>query len=37
MVAVKSSGDITVESVREQKIEGHVVTDLNVCNDDRPK
>jgi len=36
MVAVKSSGDITVESVREQKIEGHV-TDLNVCNDDRPK
>jgi len=36
-VAVKSSGDISAEPVRGQKIEEHVVTDLDVRNDgDRP-
>ena len=29
-----TSGDITAESVRGQKIEEHVVTDLDVRNDD---
>jgi len=30
---VKSSGDISAEPVRGQKIEEHVVTDLDVRND----
>ena len=33
-MTVKSSGDISAEPVRGQKIEEHVVTDLNVRNDD---
>jgi len=33
-VAVKSSGDVSAEPVREQKIEEHVVTDLDLHNDD---
>jgi len=33
-VAVKSSGDISAEPVRGQKIEEHVVTDLDARNDD---
>jgi len=33
-VAVKSTGDISAEPVRGQKIEEHVVTDLDVRNDD---
>jgi len=33
-VAVKSSGDISAEPVRGQKIEEHVVTDLDVRNDE---
>jgi len=32
-VAVKSSGDISVEPVRGQKIKEHVVTDLDLRND----
>jgi len=32
-VAVKSSGDISAEAVRAQKIEKHVVTDLDLRND----
>jgi len=33
-VAVKSTGDISAEPVRGQKIEEHVVTDLNQRNDE---
>jgi len=33
-VAVKSSGEISAEAVRGQKIEKHVVTDLDLRNDD---
>jgi len=33
-VAVKSSGDISAELVRGQKIEEHVVTDLDLRNDE---
>ena len=33
-VTVKSSGDISAEPVRGQKIEEHVVTDLELCNDE---
>jgi len=33
-VAVKSSGDISALPVRRQKIEEHVVADLDVRNDD---
>jgi len=33
-VAVKSRGDISAESVSEQKIEEHVVTDLDLRNDE---
>jgi len=33
-VAVKSSGDVSAEPIREQKIEEHVVTDLDLHNDD---
>jgi len=33
-VAVKSSGDISAEPVRGQKSKEHVVTDLNLRNDD---
>jgi len=33
-VAVKSSGDISAESVRGQKIEEHVVTGCDVRSDD---
>jgi len=33
-VAVKSSGDISVEPVRGQKSEEHVVTDEDLRNDD---
>jgi len=33
-VAVKSSGDISAEPVRGQKIEEHVVTDLDLHNDE---
>jgi len=33
-VAVKSSGDISEEPVRGQKIEEHVVTDLDLRNND---
>jgi len=33
-VAVKSSRDISVEPVRGQKIEEHVVTDLDLRNDE---
>jgi len=33
-VAVKSSGDIPAEPVRGQKIEEHVVTDLDLRNDE---
>jgi len=33
-VAVKSIGDISAEPVRGQKIEEHVVTDIDVRNDD---
>jgi len=33
-VAVKSSGDFSAEPVRGQKIEEHVVTDLDVRNDE---
>jgi len=33
-VAVKSSRDISAEPVRGQKIEEHVVTDIDVCNDE---
>ena len=33
-VAVKSSGDISTETVRGQKIEEHVVTDLDLRNDE---
>jgi len=32
-VAVKPSGDISAEPARGQKIEEHVVTDLDVRND----
>jgi len=36
-VAVKSSGDISVEPVRGQKIEEHVVIDVNLHNvENRP-
>jgi len=31
---VKSSGYISAEPVRGQKIEEHVVSDLDVCNDE---
>jgi len=33
-VAVKSSGDISVEPARGQKIEEYIVTDLDVRNDE---
>jgi len=33
-VAVKSSGEISAEPVRGQKIEEHVVTDLDLRNDE---
>jgi len=33
-VAVKSSGDISAEPVRGQKMEEHVVTDLDLRNDE---
>jgi len=33
-VAVKSSGDISAELVRGQKIEEHAVTDLDLRNDE---
>jgi len=33
-VAVKSSGDISTEPVRGQKIEEHLVTDLDLRNDE---
>jgi len=33
-VTVKSSGDISAESVRGQKIEEHVFTDLDLRNDE---
>ena len=33
-MTVKSSGDISVEPARGQKIEEHVVTDLDVRSDD---
>jgi len=33
-VAVKSSGDISAEPVRGQKIEGYVVADLDLRNDE---
>jgi len=33
-VAVKSSGDISAELVREQKIEEHIGVDLDVLNDE---
>jgi len=33
-VAVKTSGDFSAEPVRAQKIEEHVVTDLDPCNDE---
>ena len=33
-MAVKSSGDISAEAVRGQKIEEHVVTDFDVRNDE---
>ena len=33
-MAVKSSRDISAEPVRGQKIEEHVVTDLDLRNDD---
>jgi len=33
-VAVKSSGDISAERVSGQKIEEHVVTDLDLRNDE---
>jgi len=33
-VVVKSTGDISAEPARGQKIEEHVVTDLNVRNDE---
>jgi len=33
-VAVKSSGDISAKPVRGQKIEAHVVTDLDLRNDE---
>ena len=33
-VTVKSSGDISVEPVRGQKIGEHGVTDLDLCNDE---
>jgi len=33
-VPVKSSGDISAEPVRGQKIEEHVVADLHLCNDE---
>jgi len=33
-VAVKLSGDISAEPARGQKIEEHVVTDLDLRNDD---
>jgi len=33
-VAVKSSGDISAEPIKGQQIEKHVVTDLDVRNDD---
>jgi len=33
-VAVKSSGDISAELARGQKIEEHVVTDLDLRNDE---
>jgi len=33
-VAVKSSGDISAEPVRGQKIEEHVVTDVDVRTDE---
>jgi len=37
-VTVKSSGDISAEPVRGQKIEDHVVTDLDLRNDkNRPR
>jgi len=32
IVSMKSSGDISTEPVREQKIEEHVVTDLDLRN-----
>ena len=31
-MAVKSSGDIPAEPVKGQKIEEHVVTDLDLCS-----
>ena len=31
---MQSSGDISEEPVRGQKIEEHVVTDLDLCNDE---
>jgi len=34
IVAVKSSGDISAEPARGQKIEEHVLTDLDLRNDD---
>ena len=35
---MKSSGYISVEPLRGQKIEEHVVTDLDLCNDEyRPR
>ena len=33
-MVVKSTGDISAEPARGQKIEEHVVTDLNVRNDE---
>ena len=33
-MAVKSTGDISAEPVKGQKIEEHVVTDIDVRNDD---
>ena len=33
-MAVKTSGDFSAEPVRAQKIEEHVVTDLDPCNDE---
>jgi len=34
LLAVKSSGDISAEPARGQKIEEHVVTDLDLRNDE---
>ena len=33
-MAVKSSGDISAKLLRGQKIEEHVVTELDLCNDE---